>query len=60
MELLLKVMSGSSCSLLKSQLTGQVGGKENLLYFRCWQLRVRGDTCPKAAPAIDKQWVRSL
>jgi len=39
---------------------GQFGGKENLLYFRCWQLRVRGDTCPKAAPAIDKQWVRSL
>ena len=28
----------SSCLPLKSQQTGQVGGKEHLLYFRCWQL----------------------
>ena len=27
----------SGSSLLKSQETGQVGGKESLLYFRCWQ-----------------------
>ena len=29
---------GSGCSLLKSQYTGQVGGKERLLYFICQQL----------------------
>ena len=29
----------SSCSLPKGQSTGQVGGKEGLDYFRCWQLR---------------------
>ena len=38
----------SGCSPLKSQQTGQVGGKESLLYFRCWQLVERADICPKA------------
>ena len=28
----------SGCLLLKSQKAGQVGEKENLLYFRYWQL----------------------
>ena len=47
----------SSCSLLKSQQTGQVGGKESLLYFRCrnWEERM-ADICPKA----DKHGVRAL
>ena len=31
-------MGGSGCLPLKSQSTGQVGGKESLLCFRCWQL----------------------
>ena len=38
----------SGCSPLKSQQTGQVGGKESLLYFRCRQLVGRADVCPKA------------
>ena len=47
----------SSCSLLKSQQTGQVGGQESLLYFRCrnWEERM-ADICPKA----DKHGVRAL
>ena len=40
---------GSGCSALKSQWTCQVGGKKNLHYFRCWQLRGRSDICPKAS-----------
>ena len=46
---------GSGCLPFKSQQTGQAGGKERLLYFRCRQLwgAVRVvDACP--APA-DKQ-----
>ena len=34
--LLLKCMCwGSGCLQLKSEYAGQIGGKENLLYFRC-------------------------
>ena len=36
------VCSGSSCSPVKTQKAGRVGGKESLLYFRCQQLRRRG------------------
>ena len=42
---------GPGCSPLKSQQTGQTGGKESLLYFTCWQLvgvGVGADICPKA------------
>ena len=38
---------GSSCSPLRSQLGGQVSGKECLLYSGCWQLVGRAGACPK-------------
>ena len=54
---------GSGYSPLKSQWTGQVGGKESLLYFRCWQLcggRV-ADIRPTAdSPLPHKQGVRAF
>ena len=50
-------------------IAGQVAGKENLLYFRCWQLEGRvADICPKVnsplrpppPPTLDKQGVRAF
>lgn len=39
----------------------QVGGKENLLYFRCWQLQGRVvDICPDSPHPPDKQRVRAF
>ena len=38
-SMLQKEYLGSGCSLLKSQSTGQAGGKESVLYFRRLQLR---------------------
>ena len=56
---------GFGCSPLKSQQTDQVGGKESLLFSRCWQLwgRVADiDICPKADfhPTPNKQGVRTF
>ena len=49
----------SGSSLLKSQETGQVGVKESLLYFRCWQPGGKlADICPKADSSTDKQGMR--
>ena len=62
MPFLLLKGEGSSCSLLKSQLTGQVGGKESLLYFRCQPLTGRAaaaaaakslQSCPTLCNLID-------
>ena len=39
----------------------QVGGKESLLYFRCWQLQGRVvDICPDSPHPPDKQGVRAF
>ena len=62
-KLLTKGMrGGSGYSPLKSQWTGQVGGKESLLYFRCWQLWWQGvvDVCPKAHSHPVNQWARAF
>ena len=50
---------GSGCLTLKSQLTGQVGGKENLLYFRCQKLGGGGWQARVQRPD-DKQGVRAF
>ena len=63
LAMLLKGMCvGSGCSLLKSQYTGQVGGKESLLYFICQQLAgAAAAICSKAnVHPHDKQVVRVL
>ena len=52
--MLLKEYVGSGCSLLKRQQTGQVGGQERLLYFRCQQLGGWGAGC------LSKGWLSSL
>ena len=52
--MLLKEYVGSGCSLLKRQQTGQVGGQERLLYFRCQQLGGWGAGC------LSKGWLPSL
>lgn len=48
-----------SCSLLKSQQKGQVGGKFAL--FQCWQLRREGRHLPKGQlPYTGSQWDKSF
>ena len=48
------------CSLLKSQETGQFGGKESLLYFGCWQPRKWAGQTPvqRLTPSPDSQGAR--
>ena len=53
---------GSGCLPLKSQQTGQVGGKESLIYIRCWQLvgRVVDVSLEADSLPTDRQGVRAF
>lgn len=51
----------SGCSLLKTPQAGQVGRKECLFYFRCWQLGGRWQTSvPRLTPPPRQAGVRGF